>query len=112
MKRALASLALAAVIGAGVVPALGAKPQVPNKITICHATASATNPFVLISPAAAGVLAGHVDHHHGDDVIPPFQHRKGSFAGQNWDDAGRALHAAGCDASLVSPPGDDGGPSF
>ena len=105
MRRVLASIALAAVVGAGAVPALAAKQQVE----ICHATSSATNPFVLIHPAAAGVVNGHMAHHDGDDVIPPFTYKGVQYPGQNWDEAGQALHAAGCDASVVSPPGDGGG---
>lgn len=39
----------------------------PGKITICHATSSATNPFVEITISTAG-LAGHGGHAH--DIVP------------------------------------------
>jgi hypothetical protein len=38
------------------------------KVTICHATGSATNPFVTITVAAAA-LAAHTRHQHGEDVV-------------------------------------------
>ncbi|MGY2082601.1 hypothetical protein [Blastococcus sp. SYSU DS0539] len=39
----------------------------PGKITICHSTGSAENPYVSIT-VSEKALAGHVEH--GDDIIP------------------------------------------
>ena len=57
----IATLALAAAVAAG--PA----DQPVEKIAICHATASAQNPYVLIEVAVEG-LNGHGDHE--GDIIP------------------------------------------
>jgi ABC-type sugar transport system substrate-binding protein len=38
-----------------------------GKVTICHKTSSATNPFVEITISANG-MNGHDDHHDGGDV--------------------------------------------
>lgn len=39
-----------------------------DKVTLCHATGSATNPYVLITVAAAGATNGHAKHE--GDIIP------------------------------------------
>src|SRR5882762_9905555 len=41
-------------------------------VTICHATGSSSNPFVIISPSASGVFHGHIRHQGGRDIVPPF----------------------------------------
>ncbi len=38
-----------------------------GKVTICHKTGSATNPFVEITISANG-LNGHADHQDGGDI--------------------------------------------
>lgn len=71
--RRLKIAALAAVsIGVLATPALGASGR---QVSICHATGSAENPFVLIHPAAAGVAKGHLAHQDGADVVPPFLYK-------------------------------------
>lgn len=40
-----------------------------GKITICHATGSATNPYVEITISVNG-LNGHADHHDHGDIVP------------------------------------------
>ena len=80
--------------------------------TICHATGSETNPFVVITPAKAGVFNGHLatssggqagaDHQLAEDIIPPFQYdanRDGTAEtySQNWDAEGQAIFDAGCE---------------
>jgi hypothetical protein len=106
----LAGTALLAPLAIGVVaaPASG-KPQ-PHQHTICHATSSAKNPYVIVHPATAGVMHGHLgEHHHGArDIIPPFTYA-GAEHSQNWDERGRAIHANGCavpepEPPLLSPP--------
>ncbi len=66
MKRMLmAALAVAAIV----VPAASATPP-DSKVTICHATGSATNPFVIITIAKAGNDHGHIgvgNHQDGAD---------------------------------------------
>lgn len=76
-----------------------------NKITICHATGSESNPFVRISPDAEGVIEGHVgvSHQNGEDIIPPFDYYNDAnvlvhFAGQNWNIAGQAIYFNDCNA--------------
>jgi hypothetical protein len=82
--------------------------------TICHATGSESNPFVVITPAKAGVYNGHLatssggqagaDHQLAEDIIPPFQYdanRDGTAEtySQNWDAEGQAIFNAGCEES-------------
>ena len=48
----------------------GGEPNGPDgRITICHATGSATNPFVEITISVNG-LNGHGDHQDGEDIVP------------------------------------------
>lgn len=72
-------------------------PPALAKVTICHATASASNPYVEITVSTAAVLTqGHDQHQGRRDIIPPFSYDGGSFAGLNWDSTGRAIYEAGC----------------
>lgn len=41
-----------------------------NKVWICHATGSTTNPFVRIRPASPSHPQAHDRHQHDEDVIP------------------------------------------
>ena len=86
------------------------KPDPEHKVTICHATASATNPYVVITVDVASIVG---DSGHGSsgvnegDVIPPFAMDGYVYAGHNWD----AAHypAAGCTIPGVTPPGGGNG---
>jgi len=97
-------------------------------VTLCHATASQTNPYVVITTDDDGVLgAGHSGGNghdsHGGDIIPPFDYvdNKGdakSYPGLNWDGAGQSILANGCepppppcpdDLSRTGGSGDDSG---
>jgi len=83
-------------------------------VTLCHATGSATNPYVLITTDDDGVLgsgasggSGHDGHER--DIIPPFSYvdNRGvgrSYPGKNWDASGQALLANGCEAPPPPPP--------
>ena len=73
-----------------------------HRVTICHATGSATNPYVVITPAKAAVINGHGGDWHQDarDIIPPFE----GFAGLNWDAEGQAIFNAGCQVVKDTPP--------
>ena len=107
MSRLTITAGALATIAALAVPALGAN-SAAAQITICHATSSAKNPFVVIHPASAGVAMGHVGHQGDRDVIPPFTYKGKSYS-QNWDAAGQAIHANGCVAPATPPGGGGGG---
>lgn len=103
--------------------AIATKPTAPDaqhKVTICHRTASSTNPYVRITVDIAAVdgVVGHgpADHaamHTGDvwhqgmpktpkwgDIIPPFYadgHTLTGLKPLNWDTAGQAIFANNCD---------------
>ena len=72
-----------------------------HKHTICHATGSESNPYVVITPSISGVFHGHMDHQGDEDIIPPFTY-KGVQYSQNWDAAGQAIFANGCRST--TPP--------
>ncbi|MDQ6911174.1 MAG: hypothetical protein M3Z84_10415, partial [Actinomycetota bacterium] len=74
-------------LAVGSIGVLSASADPPaGKTTICHRTNSDTNPYVVITPANAGVLNGHFNEHQGPiwepglkaqhikwgDIIPPF----------------------------------------
>jgi hypothetical protein len=50
--------------------ALPAAADPQGHTTICHATGSDSNPYVVNNPANPGVENGHTDHQNGEDVIP------------------------------------------
>lgn len=104
-----------------------ADPGGTNKITICHATASANNPYVVITVAreAADGIAGnspggdHFGEHTGPifdpnvnvsgdnwgDIIPPVDDEgvPMGHGGLNWTAQGQAIFNADCEF-LVPPP--------
>jgi hypothetical protein len=97
-------------VGASANVASATKPDPAHKVTICHATASATNPYVVITVDIASIVgdAGHGKSGvNAGDIIPPFTMDGYSYAGHNWD----AAHypAAGCVIPGVIPPGDNNG---
>lgn len=86
-----------------------------TEITICHATGSQGNPYVVNSPAInssgafAGELAGGHNSHTGPlwfpgiqvawgDIIPPYDYPPANFtyAGLNWTADGQAIYNNGC----------------
>ncbi|WP_217915347.1 hypothetical protein [Miltoncostaea marina] len=103
MRRILCGLGALAAVGALAAPALAATPRV----AICHATGSTTNPYVLISPAAPGIVRAHLDHQEDRDVVPPFTFR-GTTWSQNWDAAGGDLYDARCEGAAPGGPGGGG----
>lgn len=92
MKRSIASafaLSIAAVSLLGSALAANADPQ--EKVTYCHATHSAKNPYVLVTTAKVAVLRAHAKHQDLEDVIPAFdytvQGETGTFPGQSGNGA-------------------------
>jgi hypothetical protein len=73
----------------------GVSASAHEHVTICHATGSSTNPYVRISPSAAGVFHGHLGHQDGRDIVPPFTWNGQTFS-ENWDANGQAIWNAGC----------------
>jgi Domain of unknown function (DUF5979) len=120
---ALATMSWAVVAG----PA-SADPK--EKVTICHATDSQSNPYVVEEPAKDGDVSGHAGHtgpiwHEGispkwGDIIPPFEFDGGSFPGLNASPLGLAILANGCNpvgqlsvtkAFVAAPAGATGVPT-
>ncbi|WP_181365232.1 hypothetical protein, partial [Arthrobacter sp. HMWF013] len=75
-----------------------------HKITICHATGSEKNPYVVVTIDLHG-LNGHANGNHQltEDIIPP-NSGKVLPGGQNWTDSGKAIYNNGCEGAVV-PPG-------
>jgi hypothetical protein len=73
-----------------------------EKVTLCHATGSETNPFVQITVTAAGAFNGHIAHQHAEDIIPPFTFRGETYS-QDWPE-GQELLEAGCTSSTSVTP--------
>lgn len=78
------------------------KKGMDHKHTICHATGSSSNPYVVITPSVSGVFHGHMDHQGDEDIIPPYMY-KGTWYSQNWDAAGQAMFANDCAAPAAAP---------
>ncbi len=78
------------------------KKGMDHKHTICHATGSSSNPYVVITPSVSGVFHGHMDHQGDEDIVPPFMY-KGTWYSQNWDAEGQATFNNGCAAPAAAP---------
>jgi hypothetical protein len=64
-------------------------------VNMCHATGSASNPFVLISPSVSGAYHGHWSH-HGGDIIPPFEFQGQTYS-LNWSGENIAIFNNACE---------------
>jgi len=102
-------LTVAAVVvgsaGIGVSVASATQPDPEHKVTICHATASATNPYVEITVDVASIVGDSGHGHSGvnaGDIIPPFDIAGQAYAGNNWDAGHQAILEGGCDASRTT----------
>jgi hypothetical protein len=74
--------------------------EAQERVTLCHRTGSATNPYVQITLSAAGAFHGHLDHEQvgnglGGDIIPPFTYQGETYS-KNWTAEGRAIWENGC----------------
>jgi hypothetical protein len=107
MKRILAALAVTGLaIMSAPATAIASPTESPGggeMITICHATGSTTNPFVVITISLNG-LNGHANANHqlSEDIIPA---NSGNVApdGQNWTAGGQATFNNGCVPKTVPP---------
>jgi len=86
-------------VGAGASMASATKPDPEHTVTICHATASETNPYVVITVDIASIV-GDAGHGHSGvnvgDIIPPFNIDGYVYPGNNWDDEHAAIYNNGC----------------
>ncbi len=102
--------------GVGATAAQATKPNPLHKVTLCHRTASYTNPYVVITVDVASVLRSGHDTHNGPvffpaipkhqkwgDIIPPFNFGpNATYAGKNWTAAGRAVFDNHCKIPTVA----------
>ena len=119
-SRLVRFLAAAGVVGLLVpgvatltVASADAAAKVSDKVTICHATTSDTNPYITNQPDKSGDVSGHADHTGPvwnatlkklhitwGDIIPPFDYVENgvtkTYPGLNWTAAGQAIFANGC----------------
>lgn len=98
------------------------------KVTICHATNSQTNPYVVETVSTSSIdeqnnklLNGHGDHtgavwyqgiaaHSWGDIIPVFTSPKGAkFAGYNMNEAGKTILNNGCEIKTTVKVNEDKG---
>lgn len=99
-------VALVVAVAGGLLAGPGAWAASAQKVVICHATASRTNPYVQIEVALSAVNGERKNDHssHPGDIIPAVL----GLPGQNWDAAGQAILAAGCRLSTVGDADRDG----
>ncbi len=78
-----------------------------DKVTICHATDSHTNPYNVQNPNKSADVSGH-DGHNGPiwypgitvnwgDIIPPFYYVGGHYDGKNWTTEGQEIWENDCE---------------
>lgn len=87
-----------------------------DKVTLCHATSSSTNPYVRITVDSSGAYNGHYSQHTGPifspgasnwgDIIPTFSFNNQTYS-LNWNAAGQAVFNNNCQ---VMTGGQGGGP--
>ena len=68
------------------------KPE-EHKVTLCHATGSSANPYVMITVDYHALKEGHTAAK--GDIIPPTTINGVTYSG-NWDAAGQAIFNNGC----------------
>src|SRR5882762_8984001 len=98
-RAIVAALAAFGVVSASASIAAATSGDPGHKVTICHATASAKNPYVVITVDVASIGA---DSGHGrsgvnaGDIIPPFDIAGHVYAGNNWDPEHQAIFESTC----------------
>jgi hypothetical protein len=98
-------MVVAGTIGSSASMASATKGDPEHKVTICHATASRTNPYVMITVDVASIVG---DSGHGrsgvneGDIIPAFNIAGYSYPGNNLE----LLGAKGCGLP-ANPPNDE-----
>jgi len=105
MRKLLAACSVTGLVLLGGAPLAVASPPPDHQVTYCHATGSATNPFVVITTDELAVVMGHQNHQDFEDVIPPFDwalpNVSGHFDGLNWGPGAGDFIANGC---VAGPP--------
>jgi hypothetical protein len=111
MKKRIAILAAIILVltgGASLLPKAVAGEKL-DRVTICHATASETNPYVVETVDKNSIVFG--DDGHGNsgvnigDIIPPFDYGDGlHYDGHNWDATGQAIFNNDCNLPVTPPP--------
>jgi hypothetical protein len=115
-RRLVGAIALGvAVSGALAVTAPAGADPTAHKVTMCHATDSATNPYVQITVDVHSIVDGGHGRHEGPvfspgatekwgDVIPAFDFGpQAAYGGLNLDASGETLLDAGCTVSTGGP---------
>ena len=72
-----------------------------HKVTLCHATGSSTNPYVLITVDYHALKNGHTAAK--GDIIPPTTINGVTYSG-NWDANGQAIFNNGCKPLAAQAP--------
>ena len=97
LRVAVVGALLGGTVGVASMPVASASPGPPGKVTICHATGSASNPYVQITISQNAVREGkghnRDGHQAGEDIIPPGPYDPD---GRNWDLAGQTIYDDGC----------------
>jgi hypothetical protein len=95
LRVAVVGTLIGGTTGIASLPAVSAP---PGRVTICHATGSATNPYVQITVSENAVRDGRGhnrnNHQGGEDIIPPGQAYDPD--GRNWDLASQTIYNDGC----------------
>lgn len=105
LALALGAAALAAFAGLATA-ALTQGPEIPlvraaEKVTICHATENAGNPYTQLETPVSQIFGANGHDTHPADIIPPFQYEEDGvtkeYPGKNWGAVGQAIWTNGCE---------------
>ena len=104
MRRKVTRAGAVAVMALGTIGACASlasatKADPSHKVTICHATASDSNPYVQITVDVASIIGDSGHGHSGvnaGDIIPAFDIDGVSYAGNNLDPAHQAILDNAC----------------